>query len=294
MRHASILKVGDESMSAICFRTTAKGNLPHFSYTFRKPEPLGTEFKKVACSVTGALLLIEVQRGKEGMKHSKHQQELGATEDFNKRMVEATNGLCQKSIKGGTTDCFLFDNWFATKKAAKGAMEVGAELIGTVKTNTKGFCKETIYKLTKDWDGSSYLVLRIKPMVTGDRPRIAIGYKYNARKVLSFIVTDNKGRKIQVFPIYLVILTNLLMLPFALLLAPFLCQKQSAVNEVDSNNKSRQSDLALEKWWVTQCSCIRLCTTVAMGMTITNCWELFRYGVKRNRYEKLIGTSELI
>ena len=28
-------------------------------------------------------------------------------------------------------------------------MKLGAELIGMVKTNTKGFCKETIEKLTK-------------------------------------------------------------------------------------------------------------------------------------------------
>ena len=39
---ASFLKVGDESMSAIWFWTTAKVNLPHLSYIFRKPEPLGT------------------------------------------------------------------------------------------------------------------------------------------------------------------------------------------------------------------------------------------------------------
>ena len=54
------LKVGDESMSAIRFRTTAKGNLPHLSYIFRKTEPLGTEFNTVACSVTGAFILIEL------------------------------------------------------------------------------------------------------------------------------------------------------------------------------------------------------------------------------------------
>ena len=30
-------------------------------------------------------------------------------------------------------------------------------------------------------------------MVPGDMPLIAIGYKYNARKVLSFIVTENAG-----------------------------------------------------------------------------------------------------
>ena len=30
-------------MSAIRFQTTAKGNLLHLSYIFRKPEPLGAE-----------------------------------------------------------------------------------------------------------------------------------------------------------------------------------------------------------------------------------------------------------
>ena len=56
-------------------------------------------------------------------------------------------------------------------------MELSAEFIGMVKTNTKGFCKETIDKLTKDWPGGSYLVLRSKPMVPGGRSLIAIGYK---------------------------------------------------------------------------------------------------------------------
>ena len=36
-------------------------------------------------------------------------------------------------------------------------------------------------------------MLRSKSVVTRDMPLIAIGYKYNARKVLSFIVTDNAG-----------------------------------------------------------------------------------------------------
>ena len=54
-------------------------------------------------------------------------------------------------------------------------MKLGAELIGTVKTHTKGFYRETIENLTKDWPGSSYLALRSKPMVPGYRPIIAIG-----------------------------------------------------------------------------------------------------------------------
>ena len=36
-------------------------------------------------------------------------------------------------------------------------------------------------------------MLRSNPMVPGEMPLIAIGYKYNARKVLSFIVTNKSG-----------------------------------------------------------------------------------------------------
>ena len=67
-----------------------------------------------------------------------------------------------------------------------------------------------------------------------------------------------------------------------------------SVNEVDSHKKSRQSDLALEKFWVTHRGWLRLCTTVAMGMTITNLWKLSQYGVKRYHYDKYIDTRELL
>ena len=66
----------------------------------------------------------------------------------------------------------------------------------------------------------------------------------------------------------------------------------SSVNEVDPHNKSRQSDLVLEKLWVTKCSWLRLCTSVAMWMTITNFWKLFSYGVKRYHHDKFIGIRE--
>ena len=90
-------------------------------------------------------------------------------------MTESIKGIGQKSIKGGTKDCFLFDSWFASKKAVEYAMEVGAKLISMVKTNTKGFYKETIEKLTKDWPIGSYPMLRSKPMVPVYRPLIPIG-----------------------------------------------------------------------------------------------------------------------
>ena len=72
----------------------------------------------------------------------------------------------------------------------------------------------------------------------------------------------------------------------------FMSKFFGSVNEVDSHKKSRQSDIALEKFWVTQCGWLRLCTTVSMGVTITNCWKLFLYGVKRDRYKNFTGIRE--
>ena len=63
---ASSLKVGNDSMIVIRFWTTEKGNLPHLSYILRNPETLGKEFKKVACSITGALLFIDSIYGRKG------------------------------------------------------------------------------------------------------------------------------------------------------------------------------------------------------------------------------------
>ena len=61
---SSALKIGDELTSAISFMKTTKGNLAHLSYILRKLDPPGTEFKTLACSITGALLLIEFQKVK--------------------------------------------------------------------------------------------------------------------------------------------------------------------------------------------------------------------------------------
>ena len=50
---ASFCKVLDESMSSWNPTTTKYGGLPFLSFILRKPEPLGTEFKVMACTETG-------------------------------------------------------------------------------------------------------------------------------------------------------------------------------------------------------------------------------------------------
>ena len=74
------------------------------------------------------------------MKDIRYEQDIGDTAACIKRMMDETKGIGHKSKKGGPKDCFLFASWFDSKKAAEAAMELGSELIGMVKTNTKGLC----------------------------------------------------------------------------------------------------------------------------------------------------------
>ena len=57
------------------------------------------------------------------MKDSRYQKEFGDTAACTKWMMEETKGIGQKSILGGPKDYFLFDSWYASKKAAEAAME---------------------------------------------------------------------------------------------------------------------------------------------------------------------------
>ena len=104
----------------------------------------------MACSVTGDLILIEIQIGKEGTNKSKYNPHLGVMEACTKIMTEENKGIGYRDMKGYTNDCFIFYSCFSSKKLEEYAMDVGADMIGMVKTNTKGYCKEITEKLKKD------------------------------------------------------------------------------------------------------------------------------------------------
>ena len=132
----------------------------------------------------------------------------------------------------------------------------------------------------KDWPGGSYLVLKITPRFTSEIPLLAIGYKYNYRKVLGFIATEGAGSTepgdpyLSRFPdIY----SNVSVRP---VVHPHLPGRYlNACNAIDNHNRMCQSYLLLEKYWVTQSGYFRLATTVALGMDIADGKLLYCYGV---------------
>ena len=74
-------------------------------------------------------------------------------------------------------------------------------------------------------------------MVPGDRPLIAIGYKYNMRKVLSFIITDNAGSTNTVITDLSKYPKQCTIVAISLLIFTLLCKNKTAVKEVDSQKK---------------------------------------------------------
>ena len=75
-----------KSKAPVTDQATVLNSLPRGSGFRYHPLDLD-EFKMVACSSTGALLFIEVQRGKEGINHRKYHHDLGATTAFTKRII---------------------------------------------------------------------------------------------------------------------------------------------------------------------------------------------------------------
>ena len=104
-------------------------------------------------------------------------------------MLNATKGCGQLT----SNDTYFADSWFSSIKTAVEAMAAGVDYCGPAKTSHKGFCIATLENFIKGWTGGSYLIMKNNPTFPGERPRWAIGYKYNYRRVLGFISTGGVG-----------------------------------------------------------------------------------------------------
>ena len=178
-----------ELMSAMLVCTTPKGDLPHCSYIFRKPDPFGTEMKNVACSRLGKMVHLDIQKGKEAMKTLGFQKDLGGTAVCMKRLAMDSKGCVQMT----SNYTYFTYGWSSSVETAEDVMAAGVDYCGPAKTTHKGFYMATLETLITDWPVGSYLVINSTPRVPGGRPLLATGYKYNYKNVLEFIATEGGG-----------------------------------------------------------------------------------------------------
>ena len=182
-------RVLDESMSAYRPRTTKLGGLPNISYILRKPEPLGTEFKTSVCPRLNIMTYMEICEGKYHMRTKPFQKELGGTTACAVRMAQ---GTCQTSIDQ-RVEVVSGDSWFGSVKSIVNIQKHcihQKESFFSVKTAHSLFPKSFIEDVLKEEPGGASIVLR---SVLDDVPLIAIGYKYNKRRVLHFVMSENAG-----------------------------------------------------------------------------------------------------
>ena len=172
-------------------------------------------------------------------------------------------------------------------------MAAGVDYCRLVKTIHEGFYLATLVNLMKDWPGGSYLVMNSNPRVTGGIPIMAIWYKYSSRKVLAFIATEGAGCTepgdpyLSCFPdIY----SNVYVCP--VFIPRFIGRYFNACNSIENQNRMWQSDIALEKYWLTQIIYFRLSNTVALGVGITDGEILFFHGISEDSMEKKKSTIE--
>ena len=173
-------------MGSIRFWTTPKFDLTHYSFIFRKPDPLGSELKNSACSRLEVTLYIEIKKGKCAMKASGFQQNIGGTDACMKRIMKGARGWVQLS----SNDTFFVDRWFSGVKTAEEANTEGVYFCGSTKKSNKGVFLATLEKLMKECPGGSHIFMKSNPIFHGDIPLMEIGHKYISQKVLGFISAE--------------------------------------------------------------------------------------------------------
>ena len=235
--------------------------------------------------MSGIMLWLEIQEGKERMRALEHTQALGGTAACVLRGVNATSTFTHiedATIEDDEDICndsspylYFADSWFGSVKSASNVGKTGNHCCFVIKTAHSRSPKFWLEDKMKDMPGGTWIVLEGKPEKEGI-DLICIGYKYNKKKVLTFVMTRGAGSIKAGEPYqarfpdkYGNVCVRHVMRP------AILSQYFKFSNCVDLHNQSRQFDLALEEKWVTQNPYFRLYTTM-IGMTVVDAWKIDR------------------
>jgi hypothetical protein len=229
---------------------------------------------------------MEIQRGKEKMKERKYNRDIGATAGCTLRLLEG-------SFDDGLPHGIKADAWFGSVRTAMSVAAKGHEGVFQVKQNKGLFPKEYIEKALEDAPGGVKIVL--SGAAPNNVPLIALGYRYSRNTTLCFVMTSRAGSTNAGNP-YIMKYTD----GFG-----NLCQREverpeviskffSESNTIDSHNQVRQSNLALEKKWLTKDPFFRLTTTL-IGICVADTWKLADFhklinGSKRSDEKKMTIT----
>jgi hypothetical protein len=131
------------------------------------------------------MLALEIQEGKFPMREKQHCARLGATAACTTRLMELVAGCGQSKTEAeAKLDIGLGDSWFGSNTAIVEAARNGQELIAGVKTNSSKSPKNEMEAL---------VVVCDVPDEDDGKKILFVSNKYNARKVLHFVMTNGAG-----------------------------------------------------------------------------------------------------
>lgn len=306
---SAILIVLDESMSNFQPRTTKTSLMPHLSFIFRKPKPLGTEYKTAADPETGLMTYLEIQKGAKPMRSEPYFADgIGSTAACSVRglVASAHGGQAAKSRQVAKEKqkrhTLIADSWFGGVRMVEaikclrpvyddtnqqvtgykidvsaGANPDSHEVIASVKNNSAWFPKEEMEKVMEDWPSGSYLVLECKAPET-NVDLVAIGYKYNSRKCLCFIMSKEAASTKPGARHYTARFPD----KFGNLSSRKVPRPEAignyfwVSNVIDTHNHLRQFLLGLERHWKTPNPWLRNCTSL-VAITAIDVYQALRY-----------------
>ena len=127
-----------------------------------------------------------------------------------------------------------------------------------------------------DWPPGSHLIMET---TVKERKYYVVGYKYNMKKVLSFISAEGAGHTGTGTPDEVKWLDDNGRMASRRIARPHMLSEYfKESNQIDKHNHVRQSQLAIEKHVITTCGYFRLWCTY-LGITITDSWTLYRHGL---------------
>lgn len=182
------------------------------------------------------------------------------------------------------------DSWFASVKTTVQLWKkYGLLFVGVVKTAHAKYPKIFLEKTMKDWPAGSHLLLEA---VVEDVPIIAIGYKYNSRKVICFVCHKEAGDT-ELTDTYEAKWkdennnTVSRLVPRPTVIGDYF----KASNTIDCHNEMRQFFLKLEKHWITTDGFFRIITTF-FGITITDAWNAYKHHLGKNHRHRNLSIIE--
>ena len=166
--------------------------------------------------------------------------------------------------------------------------DFGFESVLAIKSNHSCLPKAEVETLMDDYPSGSHLVLSSK---AEDETLYFVGYKYNSKKVLLFLCSENAGLFSDGKPYVAKFPDKNGNVQRRDVPRPTIVSDYFGVsNVVDRHNHLRQAELKLEKHWVTMNPWFRINTT-GVGMTVTDAFLLARASSSNKKIKEMKLTA---